>query len=67
MKKRQDSSDAARSESGGEVPSLRGMLCGDDRPVAYVCRQLACERPVSDPGALAEVLGRPASLVEGPG
>jgi len=58
---------AARNELGGEVPSLRGMLPGDGGPVAYVCRQFTCERPVSDPAALAEVLGRPASLVERPG
>jgi len=58
---------AARNELGGEVPSLRGMLPGGGGPVAYVCRQFTCGRPVSDAAALAAVLGRPASLVERPG
>ena len=35
--------------------------------LAYVCRQFTCEHPVSDAAALAEVLVRPASLVERPG
>jgi uncharacterized protein YyaL (SSP411 family) len=28
----------------------------DDRPTAYVCRQFVCERPLTDPLALAELL-----------
>ena len=48
----------------GIVANQPAVLAGT---LAYVCRQFTCERPVSDPASLAEVLGRPASLVEGPG
>jgi uncharacterized protein YyaL (SSP411 family) len=39
-----------------DVPLLAGRTEVDGRAAAYVCRQLVCERPVTDPGALATLL-----------
>jgi uncharacterized protein len=39
------------------VPLLRGRGEVDGRPAAWVCRDLACERPTVDPEALAAQLG----------
>jgi uncharacterized protein len=38
------------------VPLLAGRSMVDGRPAAYVCRDFACRRPVTDPEALAEAL-----------
>jgi uncharacterized protein YyaL (SSP411 family) len=38
------------------VPVLAGRRSIDGRPAAYVCRELACERPVTEAPALAELL-----------
>ena len=44
-------------EDGG-VALLEGREAVDGRATAYVCRQQACERPVSEPSELEELLGR---------
>ncbi len=38
------------------APFTTGMGPVEGRPAAYVCRDFACQRPVSDPGELAEAL-----------
>jgi len=40
-----------------QVPELRGMDLIDGRSAAYVCRNFACELPITDPEALATKLG----------
>ena len=39
------------------VPLLAGRPMLDGRPTAYVCRGFVCDRPVTDPDQLAELLG----------
>jgi uncharacterized protein len=39
-----------------DIPLLRDRLEVDGRAAAYVCRDLTCERPVTDPDALARSL-----------
>jgi uncharacterized protein len=39
------------------VPLLHGRSRVDGRPAAYVCRNFACDRPVTDPGDLRALLG----------
>ena len=39
------------------VPLLAGRPMLDGRPTAYVCRGFVCDRPVTDPTELAELLG----------
>jgi uncharacterized protein len=41
---------------GDQLPLTRGRTSLDGVPAAYVCRELVCERPVTDPSALAEQL-----------
>ncbi|MFA9444403.1 thioredoxin domain-containing protein [Egicoccus sp. AB-alg6-2] len=41
---------------GDEVPLLTGRGPVDGAPAAYVCRDLACERPVTTPDELAALL-----------
>jgi uncharacterized protein YyaL (SSP411 family) len=43
-------------ELAQRVPSLRGMDLIDGRSAAYVCRNFACELPITGPKALAEKL-----------
>jgi uncharacterized protein len=43
-------------DHGDAVPVLAGRGEVDGAPAAYVCRQLACERPVTDPDDLAALL-----------
>jgi hypothetical protein len=45
--------DAGRSG----VPLLADRTLVDGAPAAYVCRNFACERPVTDPAELARSLG----------
>ncbi|GGC17102.1 thioredoxin domain-containing protein [Cellulomonas carbonis] len=40
------------------VPLLAGRPLLDERPAAYVCRGLVCDRPTSDPSEVAEALRR---------
>ena len=40
----------------GNVPLLEGRQSPDKGALAYVCRNFACELPVSDPAALASLL-----------
>jgi hypothetical protein len=42
--------------AGSVVPLLRGRERLEDRATAYVCRDFACQRPVTDAAALAEQL-----------
>jgi uncharacterized protein YyaL (SSP411 family) len=42
------------------LPWIAGMGPLDGKPAAYVCRDHACDRPTSDPEALAAALPRPA-------
>ena len=42
------------AEPGREdIPLLVGRVEVDGKPAAYVCRNFVCERPVTDPAALA--------------
>lgn len=51
----------AAGRSGGEaveeVPLLAGRTEVDSAPAAYVCERFVCQRPVTDPEALATQLG----------
>ena len=40
------------------IPLLQGRDLVDGRAAAYVCRDLVCERPVTDAAALREALAR---------
>ncbi len=42
--------------AGSEVPLLHDRVAIDGRPTAYVCRNFACNLPVTDAAALAEQL-----------
>jgi hypothetical protein len=44
------------SELARQVPELRAMDLIDGRSAAYVCRNFACELPITEPKALAEKL-----------
>jgi len=41
-----------------DLPLLLGKTLAGGKPAAYVCRNYACDKPVSDPAALAKVLAR---------
>jgi uncharacterized protein YyaL (SSP411 family) len=45
------------SEAAAAVPLLADRPTVDGRATAYVCEHFACQRPVTDPAALAEQLG----------
>jgi uncharacterized protein len=47
---------AVDDQHGDQVPLTRGRTSLDGVPAAYVCRELVCERPVTDPAALADQL-----------
>jgi hypothetical protein len=47
----------APSTAKGSVPLLAGRSLVEGRPAAYVCRNFACERPVTDAEELARSLG----------
>ena len=40
------------------IPLLEGRDLVDGRAAAYVCRDLVCERPVTDAAGLRAALGR---------
>ena len=42
--------------ASSEVPLLHDRVAIDGRPTAYVCRNFACNLPVTDAAALAEQL-----------
>lgn len=48
---------AGREGEGVAVALLDGRSAIDGIATAYVCRRAACERPVTDPGDLSELLG----------
>jgi len=48
--------DPAAGLSG--LPLLAGKTLSDGKPAAYVCRNYACDKPVTDPAALTTVLTR---------
>src|SRR5262249_41386609 len=47
---------AARAELGVRMPWIAGMGEVAGRPAAYVCRDHTCERPVTEPEALADAV-----------
>ena len=49
------------AEAGAStIPPMADRDVVDGRPAAYVCRNLVCERPVTDPADLGRVLGSAA-------
>ena len=45
-------------EADSAVPLVRDRVAIDGRATAYVCRDFACNLPVTDPAALADQLRR---------
>ncbi|MEX2548628.1 MAG: thioredoxin domain-containing protein, partial [Nitriliruptoraceae bacterium] len=56
----------AIEEDDGVVPLLEGRVPIDGQPTAYVCRELACHRPVTSPAALEEQLASAGGPADGP-
>jgi len=46
-----------RRRLGRRLPALAGMVSLGGKPTAYLCKDYACERPTTDPAALADLLG----------
>jgi uncharacterized protein len=51
----------SEADPAARVPLLLGRDEVDGAPAAYVCRDLACERPITRPGDLARLLGDDAA------
>jgi hypothetical protein len=49
-------SDATRESLSSAIPSIAGMHKLDGRAAAYVCRDYACQLPVSNPAELGGLL-----------
>ena len=47
---------AGDASAGAGMPLLEGRTMVDGKTTAYVCRNYACELPVTDPAALARQL-----------
>jgi uncharacterized protein YyaL (SSP411 family) len=57
----------AADPAASAVPLLAGRSRVDGPATAYVCRQFACQAPVTDPAALAvQITGRPPTATPGP-
>ena len=41
-----------------DLPMLKGKTLSGGKPAAYVCRNYACDKPVTDPAALAKALAQ---------
>ncbi len=46
------------SSGPSDLPLLKGKTLVAGRPAAYVCRDYVCEKPVTDPDALASAIAR---------
>jgi uncharacterized protein YyaL (SSP411 family) len=40
------------------LPLLAGKTLSEGKPAAYVCRNYACDKPVTDPADLTKALSR---------
>jgi hypothetical protein len=49
-------SEETRARLAEGIPSVHGMRMIDGRAAAYVCRDYACQLPVTDSSALSELL-----------
>ena len=56
---------AAGPEGSLQPPLLAGRSAQGAAAALYVCRNFACEQPVTDPGEVARVLGLPEPLPHG--
>ena len=50
---------AHAEEFADQIPLLAGRTLVEGRAAAYLCRNLVCRRPVTEPGELVALLGGP--------